>query len=142
MNEFQCIIASSDKIFYDGPCLSLVVPAWDGEYAFMAKHQECVAAVSIGTLRVKKPDGSVVLGVCGLGLVCFEKNRAVVLVDTIERPEDIDEVQARRAKEQAEEELKEAKSQQEYNASQAALARAIYRLSARGKYVHDQKLRG
>ena len=141
MNEFQCIIASSDKIFYDGPCLSLVVPAWDGEYAFMAKHQECVAAVSIGALRVKKPDGSVVLGVCGLGLVCFEKNRAVVLVDTIERPEDIDEVQARRAKEQAEEELKEAKSQQEYNASQAALARAIYRLSARGKYVHDQKLR-
>ena len=141
MNEFQCIIASSDKIFYDGPCLSLVVPAWDGAYAFMAKHQECVAAVSIGTLRVKKPDGSVVLGVCGLGLVCFEKNRAVVLVDTIERPEDIDEVQARRAKEQAEEELKEAKSQQEYNASQAALARAIYRLSARGKYVHDQKLR-
>ena len=141
MNEFQCIIASSDKIFYDGPCLSLVVPAWDGEYAFMAKYQECVAAVSIGTLRVKKPDGSVVLGVCGLGLVCFEKNRAVVLVDTIERPEDIDEVQARRAKEQAEEELKEAKSQQEYNASQAALARAIYRLSARGKYVHDQKLR-
>ena len=141
MNEFQCIIASSDKIFYDGPCLSLVVPAWDGEYAFMAKHQECVAAVSIGTLRVKKPDGSVVLGVCGLGLVFFEKNRAVVLVDTIERPEDIDEVQARRAKEQAEEELKEAKSQQEYNASQAALARAIYRLSARGKYVHDQKLR-
>ena len=141
MNEFQCIIASSDKIFYDGPCLSLVVPAWDGEYAFMAKHQECVAAVSIGTLRVKKPDGSVVLGVCGLGLVCFEKNRAVVLVDTIERPEDIDEVQARRANEQAEEELKEAKSQQEYNASQAALARAIYRLSARGKYVHDQKLR-
>ncbi|MDD6591716.1 MAG: F0F1 ATP synthase subunit epsilon [Prevotella sp.] len=141
MNEFQCIIASSDKIFYDGPCLSLIVPAWDGEYAFMAKHQECVAAVSIGTLRVKKPDGSVVLGVCGLGLVCFEKNRAVVLVDTIERPEDIDEVQARRAKEQAEEELKEAKSQQEYNASQAALARAIYRLSARGKYVHDQKLR-
>ena len=141
MNEFQCIIASSDKIFYDGPCLSLVVPAWDGEYAFMAKHQECVAAVSIGTLRVKKPDGSVVLGVCGLGLVCFEKNRAVVLVDTIERPEDIDEVQARHAKEQAEEELKEAKSQQEYNASQAALARAIYRLSARGKYVHDQKLR-
>ena len=141
MNEFQCIIASSDKMFYDGPCLSLVVPAWDGEYAFMAKHQECVAAVSIGTLRVKKPDGSVVLGVCGLGLVCFEKNRAVVLVDTIERPEDIDEVQARRAKEQAEEELKEAKSQQEYNASQAALARAIYRLSARGKYVHDQKLR-
>lgn len=141
MNEFQCIIASSDKIFYDGPCLSLVVPAWDGEYAFMAKHQECVAAVSIGTLRLKKPDGSVVLGVCGLGLVCFEKNRAVVLVDTIERPEDIDEVQARRAKEQAEEELKEAKSQQEYNASQAALARAIYRLSARGKYVHDQKLR-
>ena len=141
MNEFQCIIASSDKIFYDGPCLSLVVPAWDGEYAFMAKHQECVAAVSIGTLRVKKPDGSVVLGVCGLGLVCFDKNRAVVLVDTIERPEDIDEVQARRAKEQAEEELKEAKSQQEYNASQAALARAIYRLSARGEYVHDQKLR-
>ena len=141
MKEFQCIIASSDKIFYDGPCLSLVVPAWDGEYAFMAKHQECVAAVSIGTLRVKKPDGSVVLGVCGLGLVCFEKNRAVVLVDTIERPEDIDEVQARRAKEQAEEELKEAKSQQEYNASQAALARAIYRLSARGKYDHEQKMR-
>lgn len=141
MKEFQCIIASSDKIFYDGPCVSLVVPAWDGEFAFMANHQECVTAVSLGTLRLTKPDGTVVFGACGLGLVCFERNRAVVLVDTIERPEDIDEVRARRAKEQAEEELKEARSQQEYNASQAALARALYRLSARGKYDHEQRMR-
>ena len=128
MNEFQCIIASSDKIFYDGPCLSLVVPAWDGEYAFMAKHQECVAAVSIGTLRVKKPDGSVVLGVCGLGLVCFEKNRAVVLVDTIERPEDIDEVRAREAMERAQEQLRQKQSIYEYRMSKASLARAVSRL--------------
>jgi F-type H+-transporting ATPase subunit epsilon len=141
MKEFHCRIASSDKVFYEGPCVSLVIPAWDGEFAFMANHQECVAAVSLGTLRFTKPDGTVVYGACGLGLVRFENNSAVVLVDTIERPEDIDEVRARRAKEQAEEELKEARSQQEYNASQAALARALFRLSARGKYSNDQKIR-
>ena len=141
MKEFQCKIASSDKIFYDGPCVSLVIPAWDGEFAFLANHQDCVAAVSYGVLRLKKPDGEVMLGATGLGFVRFEKNEALVLVDTVERPEDIDEVRARRAKEAAEEELKEARSQEEYNASQAALSRALYRLSARGKYIHDDRIR-
>ena len=134
MQEFQCKIASSDKVFYDGPCVSLVIPAWDGEYAFLAHHEDCVAAVSLGELRFTKPDGEVVIGATGLGFVRFEKNEALVLVDTIEYPWDIDEVRARRAKEAAEEEMKEARSLQEFNASQAALARAIYRLSARGKY--------
>ena len=53
---------------------------------------------------------------------------AVVLVATAERPEDIDEARARRAKERAEERLRQHESRQQYFRSKAALARATARL--------------
>ena len=51
-----------------------------------------------------------------------------MLVDTAERPEDIDEVRAREAMERAKEQLRQKQSIQEYHVSQASMARAMYRL--------------
>ena len=52
----------------------------------------------------------------------------VSLVDSAERPEDIDEVRAREAMERAQEQLRQKQSIYEYRMSKASLARAVSRL--------------
>ena len=56
-------------------------------------------------------------------------NRATILVETAERPEDIDMVRAREAKERAEEQLRQKLSEKEYHHVKSSLARAMARLS-------------
>ena len=67
----------------------------------------------------------------GSGFAQMANNRAMVLVDTAERPEDIDEVRAQEALERAKEEMRQKQSIQEYRISQASLARAISRLKGK-----------
>ena len=55
-------------------------------------------------------------------------NRIKVFALTVERPEEIDIRRAEEAKERAEEQLRQKKSLEEYNANQMALARAMSRL--------------
>ena len=52
----------------------------------------------------------------------------MLLVSTAEKPEEIDAARAQRAKERAEERLRQHESQREYFRSKAALARANARL--------------
>ena len=61
-------------------------------------------------------------------------NRATVIVDTCEYPEEIDLRRAQEAKERAEEQLRQKQSIQEYHMNQMALARAMTRL----KVTHKQ----
>ena len=58
----------------------------------------------------------------------------MILVDTVERPEDIDIRRAQEALEAAEEKIRQKNSIQEYKMSQAAMARALSRLKLASKY--------
>ena len=68
-----------------------------------------------------------------LGFAEMINNRLTILVDTAERPEDIDRKRAEEAKARAEEQLRQKQSMQEYYMSKASLARAMTRLSATNK---------
>jgi F-type H+-transporting ATPase subunit epsilon len=72
--------------------------------------------------------------VVGVGCVYISHNRVIMLVDTAERPEDIDRVRAEAALERAKEQLRQKQSIQEYHVSQASMARAMLRLKEAGKY--------
>jgi F-type H+-transporting ATPase subunit epsilon len=130
MAEFYLKIIASDKTFYSGRAQSLIVPALDGQYAIMAHHDDVVVAVKPGEAYCKKPDGTWFTAVVGSGFLHSSNNRATLLVDTAEYPEDIDAVRAREALERAQEEMRQKQSVQEYRISQATLARALTRLRA------------
>ena len=130
MSTFSLKIISTDKVFYDGKCEYLVIPTIDGEKGILAHHENMVIAVEIGELRFRKPDGEWVTAVVSQGFAEIVNNRASVLVNTAERPEDIDVKRAEEAKERAEEQLRQKQSIQEYYLSQASMARAMTRLKA------------
>lgn len=128
--EFQIHILSAERDFYQGSCLSLVLPTLDGDLGIMAHHTALVSAVVPGELYCTLSDGSCLKAVVSHGLVRVENNDVLILVDSAERPEEIDATRARRAAEQAKEELLHHQSWQEYLQTQASLARAMNRLKS------------
>ena len=130
METFSLKIISSDKIFYEGPCQYLIVPAPDGQKGVLPHHENMVIAVDPGELHFKTQDGEWVTAAVSMGFAEIMNNRVSVLVNTAEQPEDIDVKRAEEAKERAEERLRQKQSIQEYHLSQASLARAMARLKA------------
>lgn len=134
MSTFSLKIIASDKVFYNGKCSIIIVPALDGEEAVMAHHEDVVIATQVGEIRFREDEESEWRhAVVGIGFVHIANNRVTMLVDTAERPEDIDEVRAKQALERAQEQLRQNQSIQEYHVSQASLARAMIRLKEIGR---------
>lgn len=125
---FQVYILAAGCAFYEGACESLIVPTIQGQYGILAGHSNMIAAVVPGILQYKIPGQPARTAAVSAGLVKAEGGEVLVLVDTAERPEDIDENRAKRAADEAKEEILQKKSIQEYRAAQASLARAINRL--------------
>ena len=122
-NTFLLEIVTPTGPFFTGQVESLILPATDGSYGVEAGHEPVVAAIEPGETRYKV-DG------VWTSVAEIMSDYAVVLVYTAERPEEIDEARAQRAKSRAEERLRQHGSQREYYRSKAALARATARLSA------------
>ena len=129
METFGLKIIASDKVFYDGRCRKLIIPAPDGEKGILPNHENMVIAIAVGTAKVQLAgeDEWKDLAV-GTGFAEIVNNRVTLLVDTAERPEDIDVRRAQEQQERAEEQMRQKQSTQEYYHTQASLARAMTRL--------------
>ena len=135
MQEFQVHILAADRTFYDGPCVSLTVPTSDGELGILAHHSPIIAAVQPGTLRYQAPGCEAQLAAVSPGMVKVENNEVLVLVDSAERPQEIDAARAQREADEALEALLQKKSLQEYQVAQGTLARALNRLRVKSNYT-------
>ena len=136
MSKFYVKIISSNRIFYEGFCHCLIIPAVDGEQAIMAHHEETIIAVQNGEMRMQKEEGGEwSYAVLGKGFCMAANNRVTVLADTGERPEEVDVNRAKEALERAQERLRQKQSIQEYHMTQAALARALTRLKETEKFL-------
>ena len=135
MQQFQVHILAADRTFYDGPCVSLTVPTSDGELGILAHHSPIIAAGQPGTLRYQAPGEDVKLAAVSPGMVKVENNEVLVLVDSAERPEEIDAARAQREADEAREAMLQRKSRQEYQLAQATLARAMNRLRVKAREI-------
>ena len=137
MDTFQVHILAPDRSFYEGPCVSLVVPTSDGERGILAHHDSMIAAIRPGTLRWQPPGQEMQFAAVSPGMVKVEFDDVLVLVDSAERPEEIDEARARREADQAQEAMLQKKSRQEHQLAQATLARALNRLRVKSKGTYE-----
>lgn len=128
MDTFGLKIIASDRIFYNGRCRKLILPAPDGEIGILANHENTVIALGVGDARMEIEENQWVEMALGEGFAEVVNNRVTVLVETAERPEEIDVRRAEEAKERAQEHLRQKQSIQEYYMTQAALSRAMSRL--------------
>ena len=120
MDTFGLKIISSDRVFYEGRCRKMIVP--------VPHHENMVIAVVIGEAMLQFEEGEWVNLAVGAGFLEIVNNRVTMLVQTAEKPEDIDARLAQEQMEYAEEKLRQKQSIQEYYRTQASLSRAMNRL--------------
>ena len=133
MNSFIHNITASSGEFYQGSCESMVLPVKDGVYGVQAGHSPVLVAIHMGMLKFTV-DGETREILVGDGIAEVTPTFVLLLVDSAERPEDIDKNRAEAARIRAEERLQHKQSMHEYYQTKIALDRAMQRLQTAAKY--------
>lgn len=126
MNSFILNITASSGEFYQGSCESMVLPVKDGVYGVQAGHSPVLVAIHMGMLKFTV-DGETREILVGDGIAEVTPTFVLLLVDSAERPEDIDKNRAEAARIRAEERLQHKQSMHEYYQTKIALDRAMQR---------------
>ena len=133
MNSFILNITASSGEFYQGSCESMVLPVKDGVYGVQAGHSPVLVAIHMGMLKFTV-NGETREILVGDGIAEVTPTFVLLLVDSAERPEDIDKNRAEAARIRAEERLQHKQSMHEYYQTKIALDRAMQRLQTASKY--------
>lgn len=135
MATFNLKVVASNRVFFDGACKSLVLPVADGGMCgFLANHENTVAPIEFGEMKIITDDDKEISAFVGSGFLEFFDNNASLVCISAELPDEIDKRRAEEAKLRAEEELRQERSLYEYHQSQASLARAMERLKVKNKH--------
>ena len=126
MEKFILNITASSGEFFQGECESLTLPTADGQYGVQAGHSPVLVALEMGIMQFTV-NGETRSVLVGDGIAEVTPAYVMLLVDSAERPEDIDNIRA-------EERLQHKQSMHEYYQSKIALNRAMQRLQATAKY--------
>ena len=106
-DTFGLEIYASNKLAFAGRAKTLTIPAVDGEQAFLAQHENIVAAIIPGEMRFEEADGTKHVLAVSSGFVDMINNRVKLFCLTAESPEEIDIRRAQEAKERAEEQMRQ-----------------------------------
>lgn len=90
MDTFQLKVISSDRVFYEGRCKQLIIPAPDGQKGILPHHENMIIAVEIGELHLQDEEGNWITASVSKGFAEIMNNRVSVLVNTAEDPEEIE----------------------------------------------------
>lgn len=128
MTPFKLQILTPDKLFFDGETDNLIVRTTVGDKGILARHEEYVAALPIGKMKVRI-DGNFRLAAVSEGIVKVSKDKTVILVQSCEWADEIDLDRANSAKQRAEERMKRLqKEDKEYLIAEYKLKRALNRI--------------
>ena len=95
-------ITASSGEFYQGDCESLILPTGDGVYGVQAGHNPVLVALHMGIAKFTV-NGETREVLVGDGIAEVTPTFVLLLVDSAERPEDIDRNRAEAARIRAEE---------------------------------------
>ncbi len=134
-HTFHLEVITPERVVVDTAARSLVAPAEDGMVGVLPNHAPMVSALAPGVFTFTKESGEKTALATGAGFLEVVSNHVRVLVDTAERPEQIDVARARAARERAQERLaRRGSAEIDVVRAEAALRRAIARLKATNSF--------
>jgi F-type H+-transporting ATPase subunit epsilon len=121
-------VITPDKEFYNGDAAMVELNTADGEMGIYPMHIPTTVAVEPGVLRIH--EGSEVKKAALLsGFIQVLPEKVTILAEACEWPEDIDGARANEARIRAERRLTEHSAETDVARAEAALKRALVRLS-------------
>lgn len=125
---FELNMLTIDGKKYTGEVARVSLPTSDGTRTILANHMDIVVPIEIGKIRLIRGNDREEVAVSE-GIFKFSDNVAHLFVRTYEFADEIDEERALRAKERAEQLLKDTTPSQDMLETELALKRAITRIS-------------
>ncbi len=138
MKSFKLSIYAADKIFFEGESVSVILPIWDGQYGIQANHTNVVSATLPGVMKYTLCDGTEKYAAISGGIVKVENGDVLVLSETVESPEEIDEMRAKEQLEIAREAYLHKQSLRDHKDAETKIAKALSRI--RAKHSGEYKL--
>ena len=124
-------VVSAEELIFSGEARFVALPGENGELGILPRHTPLITRIRPGAVRIEKADGSgeEFVFVAG-GILEVQPGTVTVLADTAIRGKDLDEAMAVEAKKQAEEAMKNAKSDIDLAAAQGEFAAMAAQLAA------------
>jgi F-type H+-transporting ATPase subunit epsilon len=137
MSTIHVDVVSAEENIFSGEAEFVVLPGEAGEIGVLPKHTPLISRIRPGAVRIKVPNQAEeeFVFVAG-GILEVQPNCVTVLADTAIRGHDLDEAKALKAKQDAEEALKNKGSELDQAQAQAALAVSIAQIEALRKFKH------
>ena len=130
MSLIQCNIVSPEGELFSGEIEMLTADGGNGEIAITPRHAPLLTNLKPGPVKLILEGGSEEIFFASGGFLEVQSGVITLLTDVAERAGDIDAAEAERAKELAERELEDQKSEMDYSLASAQLAEAAARLKA------------
>ena len=123
--SFSLEIVAPDRVVFQGEATSVTAPGTLGGFQVLFNHAPLLSSLDVGPLKVKNTQGVDTVYATGGGYLEVRENNVVVLVESAEKPEEIDVERARAARVRAEERLLRSQFGAEYDAYCARASRLI-----------------
>src|SRR5215207_4071371 len=101
------IVTAERELLVDDDVDMVVAPGSEGSLGILPKHAPLLTLLAPGVLRIKKAGQETAMAVGG-GFLQVNRDRVLVLADTAEREDEIDEARAAEARERAAAALRDA----------------------------------
>tara|TARA_B100002051_G_scaffold215599_1_gene207872 strand:+ start:228 stop:641 length:414 start_codon:yes stop_codon:yes gene_type:complete len=130
MASITCNIVSPEGELFSGEVEQLTAEGGEGEIAITPRHAPLLTNLKPGPVKLTLEGGQEEVFFASGGFLEVQPGEITLLTDVAERADGIDEAAAERAKELAERELEDQKSDLDYSLAAAQLAEAAARLKA------------
>ncbi len=88
--KLEVKVITPDRIVYDGPADSLMIPGKDGYFGVLPNHAPMISALDIGELKIKNEFQEYYYAIDG-GFCEIKKNRVVIITLSAQRADEIDD---------------------------------------------------
>ena len=123
-------VVSAEESIFAGKAKFVALPGEAGELGILPGHTPLISRIRPGTVKIVREDGSEELVFVAGGIIEVQPYGVTVLSDTAIRAADLDEAKAVKAREQAEEALRNARDKAEIAVVEAELAMLAAQVSA------------
>ena len=127
MSEFRLEIVTPTKLMDEGNVDYIRCPGLDGSFGVMANHQNAIIALGIGEIKVTQNKKEHYFATSG-GFAEIEKEKVQLLVETVERSEEINSNRAEESLNRVKMRKKDAKGELDQARMDVSMTRAMNRL--------------
>lgn len=136
-------LVSLDGVKFSDDVYEIILPTPDGEIAVLPNHIPLVSLASPGVISVRRrlndPDSQLEIYATNGGVIEVVGNTLRVLVDDADHADEINEQEAQKAFEKAQQLVKEAKDKVELGQAQSLMDRQAVRLKVAGLRRHHKQ---